>query len=202
METLVAGDEFVGEGESWHEAPFLEPEDGAKASGEEDSLNAGKCDDALGEGVGRVDPAEGPVGLLGDTGNGVNGVKETAFLYGVFYVGFEEEAVHLGVNVLDGDLEAVKGAGLGDLDLLHKTAGEVFEYDAVGGGEEGKDVGDEMALAVGESVPMADVLREIDLLRRPERGFCFLVHFPDLGVLDREHAETIRVRGQERLFGN
>jgi len=149
VETLVSGDEFVGEGESWHEAAFLEPEDGAKASGEEDSLDAGEGNEALGKGLGGVDPAEGPVGLLGDAGNGVDGMEETGLLFGVFYVGFEEETVHLGVNVLDGDLEAVEGAGLGDLDLLHETAGKVFEDDAIGGGEEGKDVGDEMTLAVG-----------------------------------------------------
>ena len=76
-------------------------------------------------------------------------MEETGLLFGVFYVGFKEEAVHLGVNVLDGDLKAVEGAGLGDLDLLHETAGKVFKDDAIGGGEEGEDVGDEMALAIG-----------------------------------------------------
>ena len=57
MEPLVAGDEFVGEGKSRHEASLLEPEDRAKASGEEDSLDAGEGNDALGEGLGGVDPA-------------------------------------------------------------------------------------------------------------------------------------------------
>ena len=125
-----------------------------------------------------------------------------ALLGGVLDVGFEEEAVHLGVNVLDGDLEAVEGAGLGDLDFLREAPSEVLKYDAVGGGEEGEDVTDEVALAVGQGVPVAEVLREVHLLRRPERGFGFLVHFPDLRILDWEHAEPVRVRCQQWLFWN
>jgi hypothetical protein len=49
---------------------------------------------------------------------------------------------------------------------------------------------------------VADVLGEIDLLGGPEGGFGLLVHFPDLRVLDREHAEPVRVRSEQWLFGN
>lgn len=49
---------------------------------------------------------------------------------------------------------------------------------------------------------MASVLREIDLFGGPEGGFGLLVHLPDLGILNGEHAEAIRVRGEERLIGN
>ena len=110
-----------------------------------------------------------------------------ALLGGVLDVGFEEEAVHLGVNVLDGDLEAVEGAGLGDLDFLREAPSEVLKYDAVGGGEEGEDVGDEVAHAVAEGGPMAEVLREVHLLRRPEGGLDFLIHFPNFKVEKKMH---------------
>ena len=32
------GDEFIAEGESWHQAALLQPEDRGKRAGEEDSL--------------------------------------------------------------------------------------------------------------------------------------------------------------------
>lgn len=45
------------------------------------------------------------MGLLSDAGDGVDGVEEVVLLVGVLDVGFEEEAVHLEVDVLDGDLD-------------------------------------------------------------------------------------------------
>jgi hypothetical protein len=76
-------------------------------------------------------------------------VEQAVLLDRVLDVGLEQEAVHLGVDVLNGDLEAIEGARLGDLDLLHEAAGEVLQNDAVGGGEEGEHVGDEVALVGG-----------------------------------------------------
>ena len=70
-------------------------------------------------------------------------------LVGVLDVRLEKEAVHLGVDVLNGDLEPVEGAGLGDLDLLHKPPSEILKDNAVGGSEEGENVRDEVPLAVG-----------------------------------------------------
>jgi hypothetical protein len=76
-------------------------------------------------------------------------VEQAVLLDRILDVGLEQEAVHLGVDVLNGDLEAIEGARLGDLDLLHEAAGEVLQNDAVGGGEEGEHVGDEVALVGG-----------------------------------------------------
>lgn len=50
VETLVTGDELVGEGESSHQPTLLQPEDGGERTAEEDTLNRGKCNQALGEG--------------------------------------------------------------------------------------------------------------------------------------------------------
>jgi len=202
VKPFISRYEFVGEGEAGHQPALLEPKYRAEAAGEEDSLDAGEGDEALGEGVGGVDPAQGPLDLLGDAGDGVHGTEQAILFSGIFDVGFQEEAVHLGVDVLDGDLEAVESTGLGGLDFLHEAGGEVFENDAVGGGEEGEDVGDEVALAVVEGVPVAEVLGEVNLFGGPERGFGLLVHFPNLRVLDWEHAEPVWVRCKEWLFGD
>lgn len=39
VQALVSADELVAEGQPWHQAPLLEPEDGAEAATEEDALN-------------------------------------------------------------------------------------------------------------------------------------------------------------------
>ena len=43
-----------------------------------------------------------------------------------------------------------------------------------------------MAVVVGQVGPVYDVCGEVDLLNRPEGGFGFLVHAPDVGVLDEK----------------
>ena len=55
-------------------------------------------------------------------------------------------------------------AHLGELHLAHEANAEVLEDDAVGGGEEGKDVLDEVLLVVVELVPVHHVVGEVDLL--------------------------------------
>lgn len=101
VEALVARDELVGEGESGHLAALLEPEDGAEGAGEEDALDAGEADEALGERrSGVVDPLEGPGRLGADRRHGLDGVKETGLLDLVGDVGVDQERVGLGVDVL------------------------------------------------------------------------------------------------------
>ena len=50
------------------------------------------------------------------------------------------------MDVLDGDLEAVEGTRLGDLDFFYEPGCEVFENNSVRGGEEGEHVRDEVFL--------------------------------------------------------
>ena len=68
------------------------------------------------------------------------------------------------MDVLDGDLEPVERARLGHLHLVHEARPEVLQHDAVRGGEEGEHVEDEAALAVGEALPVAQVVTQVDLL--------------------------------------
>lgn len=182
VETLITGDELVGEGETRHEAALLEPEYGGESTTEEDTLNSSEGNKALGEGGILVgDPPKGPVGLLADAGNGVDGIEEVGALRWLLDVGINEKGVGLGVDVLHHDLEAVEAPGLGNLDLGAETLDKVLIDDTIGGGEEGEDVGDEELLVIVELVaPVVEILGEIDLLSSPEGSLGLLVHLPDL----------------------
>ena len=182
MHPFVASDELVGEGETGHETALLEPEDTGKAAGEEDTLDGGEGDEADAEGrTVVVDPPESPLSLTRDTGDSLDGVEEVLPLGGLADVGVDEKGVGLGVNVLHHDLETVEAARLRDLDLARETLKEVLVDDAVGGGEEGEDVGDEVPLVVVHALfPVVEVLGEVHLFGGPERRFFFLVHGPDL----------------------
>ena len=70
VETLITGDELVGEGQSRHQTTLLQPEDGGKSTAEEDTLNSGKRDQALCKSrLAVLDPMKSPIGLLTDAGN-------------------------------------------------------------------------------------------------------------------------------------
>ena len=182
VKTLVTGDELVGEGKTSHQATLLQPEDGGKGTGEEDTLNGSEGDETLSKGgVLVLDPANSPVGLLLYTWDSLDGVEEVCALGLLLDVSVDEERVCLGVDVLNHDLETVEAASLWDLDLAGETLEQVLVDNAVRGGEESKNVGDEVALIVVQAVvPVVKVLGEINLLCGPERGLGLLVHLPDL----------------------
>ena len=74
---LVPADEFIAEGQAWHDAALLQPEDGSEGAREEDTFHGSEGHYSLA--VGRVvvvDPADGPVSLLLDTGHGLDGIEE------------------------------------------------------------------------------------------------------------------------------
>ena len=112
---------------------------------------------------------------------GVNGIEEVGALLGLLDISVDEQGVGLGVDVLHHDLEAVEATGLGNLDLSTETLDKVLVDNAVGGGEEGQDVGNEVTLIVVQAVvPVVKILGEINLLSGPEGGLGLLVHLPDL----------------------
>lgn len=75
------------------------------------------------------------------------------------------------MHVLHRDLEAVEATRLRHLYLLAEPLDQVLVHDAVRSGEEGQHVRDKVLLTRLELLPVAQVLRQIDLLDRPERGF-------------------------------
>lgn len=112
---------------------------------------------------------------------GVDGIEEVVSLSWLLDVRVDEERVGLGVDVFDHDLESVEAASLRDLNLRAETLEEVLIHDAVRGGEEGKNVRDEVSLVIIEPVvPVVEILRQVDLFGSPEGRLGLLVHLPDL----------------------
>lgn len=77
VESLVARDQLVREGQAGHEATLLEPEDGREAAAEEDALDGGESDHALAKvGVLARDPVHRPVSLFLHTGQRLDRVEQ------------------------------------------------------------------------------------------------------------------------------
>lgn len=182
VKTLITRDELVGEGQTGHETTLLEPEDRGEGTTEEDTLNSSESNETLGKGgVLILDPSDGPVGLLSDAGDGLNGVKEVGSLSGLLDVGVNEQGVGLGVDVLHHDLEAVEATSLGDLDLATESLDEVLVDNTIRRSEESKDVRDEELLIGSQAVvPVMEILGKINLLSSPEGSLSLLVHLPNL----------------------
>ena len=182
VHALVTGDELVGECKTGHQTALLEPEDRGKRAAEEDTLNSGEGNKTVGKGGVLVgDPSQGPVGLLADAGNVVDGVEEVPALLGLADICVDKQRVGLRVDVLHHDLETVEASCLRDLYFAREALDEVLVDNTIRGCEKGENVGDEEALVVVETlVPVVEILGEIDLLCGPERGFGLLVHLPDL----------------------
>jgi len=141
VHALITRDKLVGEGKTGHEATLLQPEDRSERAREEDALDGGKGDEAAGEGGLLVaDPSQGPVSLLTDAGNVVNGVEEVLALADVADVGVDKKGVGLGVDVLHHDLEAVEATSLRDLHLGAETLDQVLVDNAIRSGEESEHV--------------------------------------------------------------
>ena len=181
VETLVTRDEFVREGKTRHKSSFLEPEDGAETSREEDSLDNAEGDATLGEAcLFGIAPLEGPLGLLLDTRDSVDSVQESHLFTSVLDVGINQQGVSFGVDVLDSDLESVEASALGRLKLGHEILGKILVNNSIRSGEESQNVADEVAFVVGKLDPVGHIGTKIDFLGSPEGSFGFLVHFPEL----------------------
>ena len=72
------------------------------------------------------------------------------------------------MDILNSNLEAIKAAGFRRCDFRRKITAEVLLNDAIRCGEEGKDVGDEVAFVVSETVSICSVGLEVDLFGGPE----------------------------------
>eukprot|EP00760_Papus_ankaliazontas_P038938 PhM_4_TR9425/c0_g1_i1/m.5804 len=202
VQTLVARDELVAERQAGHQPALLEPENGAERAGEEDAFDGREGDQSVGKRLRGLDPADRPLRLLHDARDRFDGVEERVLLLGVLDVRVDQHRVHFRVDVLDGDLESVEAARLGDLHVVHEARREVLENNAVARGEEGEDVLDEVPLVVVEfRLPLLHVLREVHLLDSPERGLRFFVLAPDVLVLNGEENVAVRVLAQQRLLG-
>lgn len=104
------------------------------------------------------------------------------------------------MDVLHHHLEAVETASLGDLDLSGEALCQVFKDNTVTGCEECKNMLDEMLFVLLEALPVLHVCSQINLINSPEACHLILVHFPDVGILDRQEDEAVRVVLKQRLW--
>lgn len=82
----------------------------------------------------------------------VNCVEQVGALFLLLDVGVDEKRVCLRVDVLHHYLEAIEAACLGYLDLSAEPFYEILIDNAIRGGEEGEDVGDEVAFVVIQTI--------------------------------------------------
>ena len=200
VETLIAGDELVGDREAGHETTLLQPEDSTEGATEEDALNDGEGEEPGGEaGLHIINPRQCPVCLLLHTRNGLDGVEQITLVLRIVDIGVDQEGVGLGVNALNHRLARVEELRLRPLDLAHKSVGQILHDDSIGAGEESDDVLDEVALAIAEFLPVSHVLAQVNLFRHPNDGHMLLVAIPHILVADREDRIPV-FRGVEQGF--
>jgi hypothetical protein len=190
MQSLVARDQFIAEGEPRKKAALLEPEDGTEGTAEEDALDRRKRRQTGGKARVRLDPLQGPLSFLGNAWNGLNGVEQVGLLGLVFDLGVNQQRIGLRMNALHGILKSLEQTGHRALDFALKADRQVLLHDPIAACEEGQNGLNEMALvrAQGRKV----VSREVDFLRRPEGGELLLLHGVEvlLVVGDREECVT------------
>nr|GFD42242.1 hypothetical protein [Tanacetum cinerariifolium] len=103
MQSFVARNQLVREGQAGHQAALLEPENRAERAREKDAFHGRKGDEALGE-VFRVNPRQSPLAFALHGGHGFEGVEEVVLFLGVFDVGINQQRIRLAVNVFHHNL--------------------------------------------------------------------------------------------------
>ena len=81
-------------------------------------------------------------------------------------------------------MEAIEAIGFRCRYFGGKVVTQVLVDNAIRGGEECKNMGEKVAFVVRQLSPVHNVCGKADLLNRPEGGFSFLVHSPDVRMLD------------------
>ena len=93
------------------------------------------------------------------THTGLNSIEQVRSLRLLLDIGVDQKGVSLGVNILHHNLKTVEAARLRNLDLSAESLEKVLVHNAVGRGEESKNVRDEVAFVVIESVvPVLEIL--------------------------------------------
>jgi len=184
VQALITANQFVGECQTGHESPLLEPENTAKRTGEENALDRRKGNESLGKRA-LADPTQRPIGFFANAIHVIDGVEKVVLFGGVLDVGIDQQRIGLGMDVLHHNLKTVEAAGFGVLDLVQEIDGQVFVDNSVTGRKEGQHVFDEMLLVGVELVfPVGQILGEVNFFGCPKTGFRLFVKIPDIAVLD------------------
>ena len=90
------------------------------------------------------------------------------------------------MDVFDHNLEAIEALGFRCCNFGGEVMTQVLVDNTIGSSKECKNTGKKIAFVVRLLGPVRSVCGKVNLLDRPERGFGFLVHSPDVVVLDGE----------------
>ena len=159
VESLVARNELVACRQARQQSALLHPEDGAEGTAEEDALYC-REGNQTGRKVGilRVNPVQSPLSLLGNTRNGLRGVEDPVLLFLVCDIVVNQERVCLTVDRFHIRLVRIEVAGLRPHHLPRETGGKILHNNTITGGEEAKDVLDEILLLRLQLLPVLHVL--------------------------------------------
>ena len=116
--------------------------------------------------------------------------KEPLLLRRLFDVGLNQQGIHFRMNVLHGNLKAVKSPRLTQLHFRHETHRQVFHDNAVRCGKKRNHHLDEMLLFMCQAGPMLQIFGQVHLLYAPKTIDLLFVHVPYAQVLQRKHDKT------------
>ena len=97
------------------------------------------------------------------------------------------------MNILHHHLKSVETSGLWDLYITHKSLSQILKNNTIRSSEEGKNILNEVSLVVVESLPVFNVLSQIDFFCCPKTGHLVFVHFPDVIVFDWKNDESVGI---------
>ena len=97
------------------------------------------------------------------------------------------------MDLLNGVLDRIECTGFRNLHLVGEARGQILLDDSVRAGEESENAANEVLFVGGQLVPVPPILRQIDLFRYPHGALMLLVHIVELGIMNREEGESMRI---------
>ena len=92
MQAFIAADQFIAESKSRHQASFLHPEDRAETAAEENTFHCCKSTRRSAK-VPFSIQRNAHSAFFFTAGNGINGMKQTIFFFGIFNIGINQQGV-------------------------------------------------------------------------------------------------------------
>lgn len=126
MHSFISAYQFIGECEPRHDSSLLQPENGAKASAEKYTFDAGESHQPFSKGGGTIDPLKGPISFFLDTFYMALSLQKQNLLLFVLYECIDKQTVCLRVNVLHHDLKPIETPCFRNLNFINELLGEIL----------------------------------------------------------------------------